>query len=85
MALRPTATPRELLARWIDDACGGSKAEAARRIGCDPSYLTHLLNDSKRRVGLDFAVGLERATATWRGGVIRPHLWVPEDAAKVEG
>ena len=68
--------PRERLRRWIEEVHGGSKAEAARQIGCDPSYLVHLLRDPKRSVGLDFAVAVAKATVAWPDGQIREADWV---------
>lgn len=57
-------SPLERLRDFVAVECGGSKAEAARRIGCHSSYLVHLLAEgSVRRPGLDFAAGLQRATA----------------------
>jgi hypothetical protein len=74
--------PRERLRQWIEAVHGGSKAEAARDLGCDPSYLAHLLReDSRRRPGIEFAVSLERATQAWDRGPILPKHWVDEEIA----
>lgn len=50
----------------------GGKRAAAGKIGCHPTYLVHLLGSEKRRVGLDIAFAIERAT----DGFIRAEEWV---------
>lgn len=69
----PTSA-RERLRTWVAEQ--ESRAAAARLIGCDPTYLTHLLKrNSRRRPGLDVAFNIQHATAGWNGGQIRAQEW----------
>ena len=76
-------TPRERLKRFIED-CGG-QAPAAKKIGCDRSYLSHLMTDDRRSVGLAFAFKLENATADWSGGQIEAREWTDAPALAPTG
>lgn len=63
---------RRRFAKWVEET---GKREAAAALGVDPTYINHLLRDPKRRVGLDVAFALERATEDWAEGPILAADW----------
>jgi len=67
-------TPIGRFRAWMEDQ-GLTHKAAAMRLGCDASYPTHILSGN-RRPGLTVAMAIERATATWSGGVIRAEEWL---------
>lgn len=74
--------PRERLRRWTEAA--GGAAAAARLLGCDRSYLLHLLAPgSRRRLGLRVACAIERETAGLAGGPILASEWTDPPARAI--
>lgn len=52
-------------------------------LGVDPSYVSHL-RAGRRTPSLKVAVAIERLTATWEHGPIRPDEWLRPSSTEVE-
>jgi transcriptional regulator with XRE-family HTH domain len=67
------STPVDRFAAWITES-GLTRSEAAKRLGCHPSYPGLILR-GQRRPGRDVALAIERVTRRSSGGVIRVEEW----------
>lgn len=68
-------------AAWVAEV---GKRDAADLLGVDPTYISHLLRDPRRRPGLDVAFSIERATAEWSSGPILASEWAEVREPRVQ-
>lgn len=70
----------KLLCQWFA-SLGISKSDLAKRLGVHQSVVSRLI-DGSRGVGLQLATAIERETANWEKGPIRPGDWAVPNLAQ---
>jgi transcriptional regulator with XRE-family HTH domain len=64
--------------KWFA-SLGTSQADLAKRLGCDQSVVSRLV-DGSRGLSIKLAAAIERESATWGEGPIRPGEWATPNA-----